>query len=74
MCLVCPPTMGLDGLLVGSACKERGQQSEDFFSVVGGLQNFEFLWKDLASSVLEIDRFSMEHFLKEVGFRVITRR
>ncbi len=32
LCLVCPPIVELGGL----ACKERGQLSEDFVSVVGG--------------------------------------
>ncbi len=39
----------------------------------GGVQNFVFLWGDLVSSVLEMDRFSMVHFLYELGFCVITR-
>ncbi len=65
LCLVCPSIVELDGLLGGPACKEQGQLSEDFVSVVGGggLQNFGFLWRALASSVLEMDPFSVEHFL-----------
>ncbi len=46
LCLVGPSIVELDGLLGVPACKERGQLSEDFVSVVrgGGQQNFGCLW------------------------------
>ncbi len=64
LCIVCSPIVELDGLLFGPACKERGQLSEDFVSVVeGDYRIFCSSGGDLASSVLEMGRFFMEHFL-----------
>ncbi len=70
LCLVRPPIVELDGLLDGPVCKEWGHFSEDFVYVVGGGGASEF-WVSLeylASSVLEIECFSMDHFLLKVGF------
>ncbi len=52
LCFVCPPIVELDGLLGAAACKERGQLSEDFVSVVGGGGRGTEFWVSLRGSGL----------------------